>query len=125
MQKTKPFNLEKALAGEPVGFDNGTPVAEILYSKSRVAKEGSFPVLAFDPHGSMIPFPDNGIRPDLKVKLVMIAQCSTYHYASWDSYSGARHQRRCSNMYLNEAELKEELPERTANLLFHTIEIEE
>lgn len=92
MSNLKPFDLEKALAGEPVIYRCGTPVAEVLFSKVRKSK-GLQCVHSIEDDGSTRTHDVNGVY-DKGIKssfdLFMAPKKIKYYFASWDHDQGRR-----------------------------------
>lgn len=127
----KPFNLERALAGDPVVYRDGTAASEIFYSANRL-KSAYQPIISIDYDGSVRYHNLDGTffadRRENSCDLFMAPKKVKYYYASWENTIEAGPGRFCTNMYTSEELLLNThrmTGRKGKDHIIHEIEIEE
>lgn len=125
----KPFNLERALAGDPVVTIHGKKVINIVHLKE--AKE-DFQVIGVEEGGNIhIVRVDGRLHDGSESAFLYMAPVKkTYHFASWKRSGDVNAMisvRLSSGMYLTEEDMISDLGRffDWKNSIKHTIEIEE
>jgi hypothetical protein len=133
MSKLKPFDIEKALKGEPVCYRDGTLAElELFLSKNRINAHSTYPLLAIDRNGTLNRYTktgrfwenDQASAEDLFMSPVKVK----YYFASWRTGTETPFRRQASPMYLSMDLLESDLHAATFlyhGFTIHEIEIEE